>query len=121
MKGYVKLKAETTTGLAPTAPIETFNGKVLRVLEWENGGDGALVVNEDDSGVCFFEPEDIVSSFKCEELHHVLIPAGLKGLTARTAAAMKRLGRDGGYGWKIKAMVIKASIKAGEFTDDFLF
>ena len=115
--GYCEIKPDAKV---QAASPDKFRGKIVRVMEFQRDGDGALVISSDATELGMVEADAIRRKFECSSQGEVLMPPGLD-LIGQMAYATKVMTRKGGYNNLLKQMVIQASLMKGEFCDNFLF
>ena len=121
--GYVALKKTTTTHKGIKSDlIETFQGAICPVVEFDNDGSGALVLNPQGTALGMFDKSDFESSFECFESSNVLMPISLKdNFVERMMYMNKVVSRKGGYSTLLKNMIIVHSLNKRQFDDSLLW
>ena len=76
---YCLVKEKLPYHLASAVPLSTFEGKVCRVMEFSKHGpngeiDGALVMNNEATGICMLEKEHMKAFFECSIHCDIICP-----------------------------------------------
>jgi hypothetical protein len=91
-------------------------------MEFDNDGNGALVLNPEGSALGMFDKDDFLASFKCIQVGNIIMPTSLKDdMLAQMSYTSQVLSRKGGYNDTLKKMIIVQSLNKGEFDDSILW
>ena len=121
--GYVALKKTTSPAGVADNMLHTFQGgHICAVMEFDNDGNGALVLNPQCTALGMFDKDDFLASFKCIQVGNVIMSPSLKDdMLAQMSYTSQVLSRKGGYNDTLKKMIIVQSLNKGEFDDSVLW
>lgn len=119
--GYCTIKKDADCSKAGImGSVEDWQGQDVRVIEFSDHSQSALVVSRCGTKMAIFDYKDISRKFKCGFFGDVLIPPDLNPVE-QMAYYLKVKMRKGGYTNLIREMIVQASLMKGKFYDTFLF
>jgi len=117
--GYAMIRKSPTSRVWGISADKFTDGPV-RVLEFASDG-GVLVLDSAATGLCMFDKEDVLQSFRCVVHGGQYICPPYVGFVEQMIYVGRCVNRKGGYGSIIKQIVVLNSLRKGEFDDGLIW